>query len=369
MSWEAAAIAANAAMNAIGSTVQSGAMNRRAARVARETNALNYKMFQEGNAFNERMFNEANKWNSPVNQRKMLQEAGYNPAMLFDANIGAANPVSSASANAAQGYTPNAPDYSQIGMNAIQSFLALKQADKLSAETENQKIKNLYEADTLSSALALQAAQTGNLNSLTTGQEIQNEINDNTKNWQEENIRGKAVEQLHKASIADFQQQQEEMKAKVLQKYGMQKGEQELKNLQKEYDVLAAKEGTEFAQQYMYKKTGDAAWLNAKTSQAVGVSQINANNATAANQLQQASEAEQRTNYQKMVNKVYETFGPGKAAAEFIQLVNQGKLTDAQAMKTFYEAHQKEATWKWDAANQLVKDLIPLMPSMGISAY
>lgn len=348
--WLAPALAATAAgVNTVGSVLQSGQMNKRAAKVARETNALNYQMFQEGNAFNERLFNAANEWNSPQHQRYMLEKAGYNPASLFEANIGAANPVSSASPNAAQGYTPTVPDYSQIGLNAIQSFLALKQADKLSAETENQKIKNLYEADTLSSALALQAAQTGNLNSITTGQEIQNEVHAESKEWEKLNIQGQAMEQIHKASIADYQQQQEEIKAGVLKKYGEKKAEQEYKNLQEEFNLLVEKEGTERAQQYMYKKTGDSNWLNAKTTQAVGASTINKNNA-------EADLARSNKNYQDMVNKTYEFFGDAKAAADFMNVVAQGKLNDSKAMEQFYNAHQKEVTWRMDAMRQLVKD-------------
>ena len=80
--WAVPAITAAAQL--YGSQYQADSMNRRAARVARETNALNYKMFQEGNMFNEYMFDKANRWNSPANQRKMLEEAGYNPAMLFE---------------------------------------------------------------------------------------------------------------------------------------------------------------------------------------------------------------------------------------------------------------------------------------------
>lgn len=338
-----------AAIQAVGGNIASGQMNKRAARVARETNALNYQMFQEGNEFNERMFNESNAWNSPVNQRKLLEEAGYNPASMFDANIGSANPVNSSSPNAAQGFTPSVADYSQIGINAIQSFLALKQAQKVSAETENQKIKNLYEADTLQSALDLQAAQTGNLNSLTTGQEIQNEIHSDSKEWEELNIQGQAMEQIHKASIADYQQQQEEIKKNILNEYGPKKAEQEYKNLQQEYELLVAKVGTEHAQALMYQKTGDAAWLTAKTSKAVGESTINKNNA-------EADLARSNKRYQDMVNRTYSLFGDAKAASDFMNIVAQGKLNDAKAMEQFYKAHQKEATWRMDAMRQLVKD-------------
>lgn len=59
--------------------------NKQNIAMQRETNALNYQMFQEGNEFNRQMafdmFNAENEYNLPKNQVKRLLDAGLNPAL------------------------------------------------------------------------------------------------------------------------------------------------------------------------------------------------------------------------------------------------------------------------------------------------
>lgn len=64
-------------------------------------NALNYQMFQEQNAFNRKQWEDTNAWNSPANQRKLLEEAGYNPFLN-------ANQMASPQASTVTSGTPNA---------------------------------------------------------------------------------------------------------------------------------------------------------------------------------------------------------------------------------------------------------------------
>lgn len=58
--------------------------NRFNLKIARETNASNYKIAQEANALTHQMMLEQMKYSSPSEQRRMLQEAGYNPALYGD---------------------------------------------------------------------------------------------------------------------------------------------------------------------------------------------------------------------------------------------------------------------------------------------
>lgn len=343
MSWEAAAIAANAAMNAIGSTIQSGSMNRRAARVARETNALNYKMFQEGNAFNERMFNEANAWNSPINQRKMLEEAGYNPAMLFDANIGAANPVNSSSPNPAQGYTPTAPDYSTIGVNAIQSYLALKQAKKVDAETLGQQIENGYKAENLAADLALKGAQTGNLQMVTKGQELKNIVDEASLEPDILVREEQANKALADADFAAYKTKQEKLKSDLYEIYGPKEAEQQYQNLVKQGGVLDEQKNTLFEEGRKYKAEGAAATSNAETNRLVGRS-------VAASNYAQAQKAYKESIMQDMRNDIYKRYGNQEAYWNLERLISNAQYDEAKRYLLSYDAkwvkeHPNVTSW------------------------
>ena len=127
------------------STQDSNQTNRR---IARETNAQNYKIWQEQLAAQKEQYrqevaenrflvNQAYERNLPINQVKALKEAGINPSLAFESNafqnnaVVGQNPTSSVP-QAPQMVTgaPNIPvDFSVFGNGvsaAIQSFLASK---------------------------------------------------------------------------------------------------------------------------------------------------------------------------------------------------------------------------------------------------
>lgn len=62
--------------------------NKQNIALQRETNALNYQMFQEGNEFNRQMafdmFNAENEYNTPAAQAQRLREANLNPALVAE---------------------------------------------------------------------------------------------------------------------------------------------------------------------------------------------------------------------------------------------------------------------------------------------
>lgn len=91
---------------------------------------------REQNAWNEKMWNLNNEWNSPANQRKLLEEAGYNPAALKDSTATSNSP--------AQGVNPPNLQAPQIDtqpiISAIQTTLQSKQVNN-----EQERINNDYE--------------------------------------------------------------------------------------------------------------------------------------------------------------------------------------------------------------------------------
>ena len=137
-----AAVAIPAAA-AIGSAALSTAgglfSNKTNKKIARETNALNYKMFQEANEYNLDMWNRTNQYNSPLNQRRLLEEAGYNPASLLDApSLGAASQApGSVQPPQMQGW-----NYQNVLANVGNDMVAFTQAAKNAEEAKNVNLQN-----------------------------------------------------------------------------------------------------------------------------------------------------------------------------------------------------------------------------------
>ena len=126
-----------------GSGAQSSA-NRTNLQIARETNQMQYQMFQEQNAFNERMYNQMQQYNTPAAQMQRYQEAGINP-YIAAGNVQSGNAQSALQSaqplplHTAQVMPVDAfkDSFSQIG-NVISQYaqneLALSQAQKNRAE-------------------------------------------------------------------------------------------------------------------------------------------------------------------------------------------------------------------------------------------
>lgn len=102
------------------------------------------QMQREQNAWNEKMWNLNNEWNSPANQRKLLEEAGYNPAALKDSTATSNSP--------AQGVNPPNIQAPQIDtqpiISAIQTTLQSKQVDNDKQRLENEYDIGMYNAET-----------------------------------------------------------------------------------------------------------------------------------------------------------------------------------------------------------------------------
>ena len=126
-----------------GSASQSSA-NRTNLQIARETNQMQYQMFQEQNAFNERMYNQMQQYNTPAAQMQRYNDAGINP-YIAAGNVQTGNAQSALQSaqplplHTAQVMPVDAfkDSFSQIG-NVISQYaqneLALSQAQKNRAE-------------------------------------------------------------------------------------------------------------------------------------------------------------------------------------------------------------------------------------------
>lgn len=121
-SWLGTAI--NATVNTAGIITNAiQARKQREANIAlqRETNKQNLLLAREQNQWNERMIDEMNQYNTPANQRKLLEDAGYNPAMYSPDGMNQGTTL--ASANLANQVSPQW-SFDMTGINQALSSLS-----------------------------------------------------------------------------------------------------------------------------------------------------------------------------------------------------------------------------------------------------
>lgn len=157
----------------IGNLIQ-GKKNRK---LQRETNALNYKMFKENQAYQKTLWDQSNVYNSPIEQRKRLQEAGFNPYVAMDNGT-----VSSGISDVMDAGTPpemQAPQYDLNSFNqSIQGLARSFDPEQYSKILENQKlsIETSYLAQEKLAALVNLAADTDVKKNSSIGQQIANDV-------------------------------------------------------------------------------------------------------------------------------------------------------------------------------------------------
>lgn len=145
----------------IGSLFSSGSN----AAAVNATNRANMAINKMNNQFNHdentlaynrqrQLISEQNEYNSFANQRKLMEQAGYNPNNLVGGTAGTAVSSSSTATNAASAapsHAMQAPDLSalgniaNIGLTTAQAKLMEAQAKKVGSETEGQELSNAYQ--------------------------------------------------------------------------------------------------------------------------------------------------------------------------------------------------------------------------------
>lgn len=150
--WDVAAPVFSAGANLLGPILSYDAQreaNSTNKLLARETNALHQKLFNQQIGENWKMFNAANEWNSPAQQRQRLEQAGYNPAALFQNNgalmsssiqAPSAPPLATAQVQPAVALGNGISSVVGSGLSAL---TAMAEARKSNAEATAQEINNV----------------------------------------------------------------------------------------------------------------------------------------------------------------------------------------------------------------------------------
>lgn len=130
--------------------------------IARETNQANRDNQEYQNQWNLNMWNKQNAYNSPVEQRKRLEEAGLNPIFYGLDGTGNAGALTSAPFTAVNG-APMSNSGQFLGQGISNAALQAAQVANIQAQTENIKantegttllneITNATKGDTISTA-------------------------------------------------------------------------------------------------------------------------------------------------------------------------------------------------------------------------
>lgn len=131
-------------LGGIANSASQSSANRANLQIARETNQMQYQMFQEQNAFNERMYNQMQQYNTPAAQMQRYSDAGINP-YIAAGNVQTGNvqsalqsaqpqPLHTAQMMPATGIGDSFSQIGNIISQYAQNELALSQAQKNRAE-------------------------------------------------------------------------------------------------------------------------------------------------------------------------------------------------------------------------------------------
>lgn len=130
-------LAGNIIGGLFGSSNQSKA-NEANIQMQRETNALQYRMFNEANAFTKEMWKAQNEYNTPENQAARLKAAGINPAFVFgNGSVSEAGGISSQSPPSL--IAPHVDPYN------IQPSVATGVDAFLQSQMQSAQIRNMHE--------------------------------------------------------------------------------------------------------------------------------------------------------------------------------------------------------------------------------
>lgn len=131
--------------SAAASAISSSSANSAATNLNFENRLWNEIQMQKQNAYNYQMWNEANQYNSPVEQRKRLQAAGFNPYLAMLGDTGTAQSLQSASpGSASMNAQQQSFDFSSIGNTLANVGLNAAMARKANAEAAGQEKANQW---------------------------------------------------------------------------------------------------------------------------------------------------------------------------------------------------------------------------------
>ena len=151
------------------------------------------QLIDKQNAYNTKMWHMQNAYNSPANMRKLLQEGGFNPDLMYQnggfANAEAPQPSSEGS--------PYQSDLSSTLQNAVSTSMQMPQSI---AQYQAQQLSNQHQKLENDTYMVRTMAELEKLKADTKNSQTQNQINEIISRW---------TEDLNRASFESMQLENE----------------------------------------------------------------------------------------------------------------------------------------------------------------
>lgn len=135
--------------NGIGSIISGNRANKANLKINQMNNDFNREEAQKARNFQVEQWERENAYNTPANQRKRLQEGGYNPYFDAGVNAGSASGVSSTTAATSASAAPQQP----VNVDFASPIASLAQAAKMLSEKKNTDIQTMNYTDLVNSQI------------------------------------------------------------------------------------------------------------------------------------------------------------------------------------------------------------------------
>lgn len=104
----------------------------------RATNRSNERMNRENNEYNLRLWQMNNEYNTPANQRRRMEEAGFNPNLMY----GSMSPGNSSAPAQSESHYNEAPQLADFGSAIGNAYQIYKQSQLMDKQIEAQELIN-----------------------------------------------------------------------------------------------------------------------------------------------------------------------------------------------------------------------------------
>lgn len=308
----------------------------------REINEKNIAMQRETNAQNLAIFNRQLEYNSPAEQRKMMEAAGYNPANLYNgSNAGvlapSATPMVSPRSDAPQvsPYLGFSSDFANLGNN-LASIAAAKK------DLEESK-KTQLENSVFQEKMALEFKRLGLENEW---QKIQNRLSSSTLNAEIEKA-------LNEADISYLEKEKLRMYNAIYSHYGEKEAVRKIEQIEADIQLKKKQGDTEVSQQDLNK------WLG---KQAQSVTARNAVESWATKTLTSKQAKVLDANYWKtawegtLTEKQWQLltkYGNQEKVISIFKDLKQAEFSHAAKEKAFKEIEKLDLDMDWKAFDEL----------------
>lgn len=349
-----------------GSTILGGLLNKSSQSsansanrsIANRTNQMNYQIAKEQNEFNERMQRETMDYLSPLEQRRMYEEAGYSPYAYLSGGTG--SPGMAQSSGLPNMSVPTMIPETGLGESVIgasQNFgntmSALADADLKSAQSVGQQLEN----SVFSERTRLTFESMGLSNAY---QRLTNKYAGMEKEA--------SIDLLHsQKELTDRQLDQVNLSNQIQAFYRDKIQPQELQELNKRINLLVEQGKSQISLREYYSALGHSAMIQAKAQESMAAINQFLSKYQAKLMSMQALDTQEHARLNKAIadgqieqNVLTRCWGTELTLAQIDMLNSSKGVNEALIEKVYWESEQLQKNLSWTEFNNIVGALVPM---------